>query len=77
MTPRHLGVPSSASNTISEPAVRSTQTVQESCIKSSTISRKTEPSFHLSHITTSPIECVQNDFYAYGVFGANREPILY
>jgi hypothetical protein len=25
----------------------------------------------------SPIECVQNDFYAYGMFGANRAPILH
>jgi hypothetical protein len=25
----------------------------------------------------SPIECVQNDFYAYGTFGANRAPILH
>jgi hypothetical protein len=24
----------------------------------------------------SPIECVQNDFYAYGMFGANRAPIV-
>jgi hypothetical protein len=25
----------------------------------------------------SPIECIQNDLYAYGTFGANRAPILH
>jgi hypothetical protein len=48
---RHLGVPSGASNTISEPTVRSTQTMHQSRIKSSNISKRTEPSFHLSHVT--------------------------
>jgi hypothetical protein len=49
--PRHLGVPSGASNTISELIGRSTQTVHQSCIKRSTISKWTKPSFHLSLIT--------------------------
>jgi hypothetical protein len=40
--PHHLGVPSSASKTISEPTVRSTQTVHLSCIKINTISKWTE-----------------------------------
>jgi hypothetical protein len=25
----------------------------------------------------SPVECVQNDVYAYGMFGANHAPILH
>ena len=37
--PRHLGVPSGASKMIYEPMVRSTQTVQLSCIKISTVSK--------------------------------------
>jgi hypothetical protein len=49
--PRHLGVPSDATNTIFEPTVRSTQTMHQSCIKSSTISKLTEPNFHLSLVT--------------------------
>jgi hypothetical protein len=49
--PRHLGVPSGASNTISKPTVHLTQTVHQSCMKSSTFSKHTEPSFHLSLIT--------------------------
>jgi hypothetical protein len=44
----HLGVLSGASNTISKPMVRSTQTVHQSCIKSSAISKRTEPCFRLS-----------------------------
>ena len=37
---RHLGVPSGASKMISEPMVRSTQTVHLSCVKISTMSKK-------------------------------------
>ena len=40
--PRHLGVPSGASKMISEPMVRSAQTVHLSCVKVSTISKQTE-----------------------------------
>ena len=36
---------------ISEPMVRSTQTVHLSCVKISTLSKRTELSFHLSLIT--------------------------
>jgi hypothetical protein len=39
--PRHLGVPSGASNTISEPIVRSKPTEHLSCIKISTVSKLT------------------------------------
>jgi hypothetical protein len=46
--PHHLGVSTGASNTIFEPTLRSTQTVHQSCIKSCTISKRTEPSFNLS-----------------------------
>jgi hypothetical protein len=49
--PTHLGVPSSASKTISEPMVRSTQTTHISCVKISTISKWTQTSFHLSLVT--------------------------
>ena len=45
---RHLGVPSCASRLISKHLVCSMQTVHLSCIKISTISKQTEPSFHLS-----------------------------
>jgi hypothetical protein len=49
--PRHQGVAPGASNTISKPMVRSAQTGHLSCIKISTISKRTEPSFHLSLVT--------------------------
>jgi len=49
--PCHLGVPSGASKMISEPMVRSAQTVHRSCVKISTISKWTEMSFQLSLVT--------------------------
>jgi hypothetical protein len=121
--PRHLGFPSGASKTISEPMVCSVQTVQLSCVKVNTISKWTKTSFHLSLVNleyhwvcpkqfmspwyvqrkpctylaltiitslngpkwdsiwpTLPrisIMGVQNFFWAYGTFGANRAPILH
>jgi hypothetical protein len=49
--PHHLGVPTGASKMISEPTVRLAQTVPLSWIKISTISKRTETSFHLSLVT--------------------------
>jgi hypothetical protein len=49
--PRHLGVPSGASETISEAVVLLAQTVQLSYVKISTIFERTELSFHLSLVT--------------------------
>jgi hypothetical protein len=46
--PHHLGVPSGASKTISKSMVHLVQTVHPSCVKISTISKRTEMSFHLS-----------------------------
>ena len=50
--PRPLGVPSGASKMISEPMVCLTQTAHLSCVKISTISTRTEMSFHLSLVTS-------------------------
>jgi hypothetical protein len=49
--PCHLGDPSGASKIISEPVVCSAQTVPLSCVKISTISKRSESSFHLSLVT--------------------------
>jgi hypothetical protein len=49
--PRHLGVASGASKTISKPMVRSAQTVHLSFVNISTISKQTKTSFHLSLVT--------------------------
>jgi hypothetical protein len=46
--PRHLGVPSIASEMISEAMVYLVQTVHLSCTETNTISKRTETSFHLS-----------------------------
>jgi hypothetical protein len=120
--PRHLGVPSSVSKMISNPTVRSAQTVHLSCVKIRTISKWSEMSFNLSLVTkechrvhqkwffslwyiycklctylaptltlspnrlkwdstrpTSPrrtFRCIDTYFWAYGMFCANRAPIL-
>ena len=47
LDPRHLEVPSGASKMFSEPMVRSAQTVHLSWDKISTISKRTETSFHI------------------------------
>jgi hypothetical protein len=49
--PRHLGVPLGVSKMISESVVCSAQTVHLSCVKASTVSKRTESSFHKSLIT--------------------------
>jgi hypothetical protein len=50
--PRHLWVPSGASKMIAEPMVQSAQTMHLSCVKISTVSKRTETSFHFSLITS-------------------------
>jgi hypothetical protein len=74
--PHHLGVPSGAFKTISEPMVCLTQTVHLSCIKISTISERTKMSFHLSLSPSGTIRSIQNGFWAYGTSSANHAPIL-
>jgi hypothetical protein len=122
LDPRHLGVPSGASKTISKPMARLVQTVHLSCTNTNTVPKQTEMRFHMTHITLefhrvcpklfpsqwyvqhkpctyhaslvalslngpnwastrvsllrSTIGCVQNDFWAYSTFVANRAPIL-
>jgi hypothetical protein len=49
--PRHQGVPSGASNTISEPMVRLAQTVHPSCIDINNVSKQTETRFHMTHVS--------------------------
>jgi hypothetical protein len=47
----HLVVPSGVSKMIFEPIARSAQTVQQSYVEINTISKRTQMSFHLTHIT--------------------------
>jgi hypothetical protein len=75
--PHHLWVPSDAFNTIFEPAIRSTRTMLQSCIK---VALSTNGLNQASTWASSPrntTECVQNDFYARGMFGAHHAPILH
>ena len=72
---RHLGVPYGVPKMISMPVVHSTQTVHLSCAEINTMSKWTEMSFDLTLVPRSTIGCSQNDFQAYGTFGANHAPI--
>jgi hypothetical protein len=57
-TTRHLRVPSGTSKTIYEPMVRSVQTMHISCVKISTISKRTEQSSTRPSSPRCTIRCV-------------------
>jgi hypothetical protein len=76
LEPRHLRVPSGASKTISDPLVRSAQTMHLSCVKISTISNELNQASTWASSPRSTIGCVQSDFWDYGMFSTNRAPIL-
>jgi hypothetical protein len=73
--PHHLGVPSGVTKMISKPMVRSALIMHLSCVKSSTISKQTETSFHL-RLVTSEYHWVRPKRLLSLWFGANRAPIL-
>jgi hypothetical protein len=50
LEPCHLGVPSGASNTISEHMVWLAQTMKLSCVDTNTISKRIEMRFHMTHV---------------------------
>jgi hypothetical protein len=62
LKPRHLGVSSGASETVSEPMVHSAQTMHLYCTDTNTISKRTEMRFHMTHSSRTSIWCVQDDF---------------
>jgi hypothetical protein len=49
--PRHVGVPSIALKMMSEPMVRSVQTMHLSCVETNTTSKQTKTIFHLIYAT--------------------------
>jgi hypothetical protein len=51
LEPHRLGVPSSASQTISEAMVRSVQTVHLSCTDTNTASKQAKMRFRMTHVT--------------------------
>ena len=53
------------------------QTVHLYIIKISTISKQTEPSFHLGSSPRTIIRNFHNDFRAYGALGTNHATILH
>jgi hypothetical protein len=74
LEPRHLGVSSGASKTISEPIVHSTQTVHLYCSDINTVSKRTKMRFHQTHSPRSSIGCLQHDFQADGTLDTNHAP---
>jgi hypothetical protein len=61
----------------SQPMVRSVQTLDLSCIKISTNSKWTKQAPTWVSSVRHTIGCIQNNFWAYGTFGANHAPILH
>jgi hypothetical protein len=75
LKPHHLGVPSGASKMISEPMVCLVQTVHVPSIKISTISKRTEMSFHLSLITSEYHQVHLKWFLS--LWHVQRKPCMY
>jgi hypothetical protein len=69
--PSHLNVPLGACKSVFEAMVRLVQTVDLSCTTNGLKRDSTWPTS-----SGSSIGCVQNDFWAYGTFGAYCAPIL-
>jgi hypothetical protein len=62
---------------VSMTEVHSAQTMHLSCAKVNKISKRTKTSFHLTHVTLEYHRVRQNNFQAYGMFGANHAPVLH
>jgi hypothetical protein len=76
LEPRHLGVPSGASKTISDPVLHLARIVHLSCANISIISNELNEASTWASSPRSTIGCVQNDFWAYDMFSTNHAPIL-
>jgi hypothetical protein len=77
LDPRQLGVPSGASKMISNPIVCLAQTVHLSCTDTNTVMEQTKRDSTWATSPRSSIVFVQNDFQAFGMFGATHAPILH
>jgi hypothetical protein len=73
--PRHLGVLQGASKIVSEPMVRLAWNVHLFCMNTYTISNWTERDSTWPASPRSSIGCIQNDFWACGMFG--EKPCTY
>jgi hypothetical protein len=76
LDPRHLLIPLSAPKTISKPIAHSTQIVHLSFVEVRTISKATEMSFHLTHITYEFHHFPKMIFWAYGMLVPICAPLL-
>jgi hypothetical protein len=73
---RHLGVPSGASKMISKAMLRLVQNVDLSYTEATLSPNRPKQDSIWPTWPCSSIGCVQNDFWAYGTFGANRAPVM-
>jgi hypothetical protein len=76
LEPRHQGVGSISSKTISMPMVCSVQTVLQPCTGTNTISKWTKTRFHTTHLTYEFHRVRPKLFMTYGTFNANCAPIF-
>jgi hypothetical protein len=76
LEPCHLGVPSVVSKTISEPMVHLVQTMHLSSLIVTLSPNELKQDSTWPTSLRSSIRCVQNDFWACNMFGANHTPIL-
>jgi hypothetical protein len=60
--PCHQGVPSGASKMIYEPMVHLTQTEHRSCTDANTVSKQIQTRFHMTHVTSEFLGCLQYYF---------------
>jgi hypothetical protein len=74
---RHLGVPSGAFKMIFEPMVRRRKPCTHLAPKLTLPKNGPKRASTRATSPRSTIGCVQNDFYANGIFGANRAPVLH
>jgi hypothetical protein len=75
--PRHLGVPSGASNTIYEPMVHLRKPSTYLALSLTLSQNRTKQDSTRPTSTRSSIGCLQYYFQAYGMFSANRAPIMH
>jgi hypothetical protein len=73
----NIGVPSGASKMISEPVEHSSQMVHVLASRLALSPNEVNQASTLASSPRSTIGCVQNDFWAYVMFGANRAPIMH
>jgi hypothetical protein len=77
LEPHHLGVPSGASKTISEPMVRSAKQCIYLASRLALSPNRPKRASTWASAPRSTIRCIEKDLWAYGTFGTDHAPILH